>query len=273
MAISSPYDFITKNSQLMSYIFGNSTKQPAISTGSGRYNLPSGVNVPRVNLPDVELPTIQGPNINLNGPNLPPVSLPNLPQVDLPKLDLPNIGLPGIKLPDLNLPKFDLPQVPLPSTGGIGYNNGQITYNPTPEQAIRTGVDLANIAGQPGIAEGLGQFGAGISNVLGPATLIWSIGSALDSVFGNHNWTPATAEQITESFINTIANGPDPSNGNTREYWARLTPEQQAGFRVAGENKRRSLAPRFNLSQWNSIPQNTQQELIAEWGDWVRPTT
>lgn len=141
------------------------------------------VRMPKIGLDNVgfDLSDITTGKVGLGLPDAPGVDI-GLPKIDLGELGqgvMEGIGLEGVSLPSIDLSKVGidkLAEVPLPSTGGVGYDpkTGRITYNPTPEQAITTAKDVANIAGQKGAGSALGKLGeiaGGVGSVVGSAQL------------------------------------------------------------------------------------------------------
>ena len=241
MPLSSPYDFITKDDQLMNYIF-SSMKQPSFNAmGGGKYRLPSGVEVPKVKLPDVQLPEIKGPDLGIKAPEL------KLPSLNLPNVDLPNIGLPSIQLPKIDLPKLDLPQVPLPSAGGLGYDlkTGQVTYKPTPGQAIQTAADIAKIGGQEGLSSGLGQVGSVLSDFAGP--IAW-LTSAMKGVEGVQRNEAEAKEKLRLDNAATALLGPAKYSGVRPQEDAELQLKRRALMSYLEANPMADEAARNLLS-------------------------
>ena len=153
---------------------GSSSSSTLPNLNNPNVSTPS-VSGPNISGPNITAPSISTPNINLSAPSIsaPAVNLPSLPSIQTPDLGIqtPSLSLPSIPLPSIDTSSLNLPSVPLPSTGGIGYSNGQITYNPTPTQAINTAEDIANIIGQPGAAGTLSGIGSVLSSIAGPAAL------------------------------------------------------------------------------------------------------
>jgi len=263
MPISSPYDFITKDDQLMNYIF-SSMKQPsfnAMGGGGGSYQLPSGVNIPKVKLPDINLPGIQGPDLGIKAPELnlktPSLNLPsiNLPNVNLPQVNLPNIGLPSIQLPQINLPELNLPKVPLPSAGGLGYDlkTGQVTYKPTPTQAIQTAADLAKITGQTGLGQTLGAIAPVVGTVAAVPAMATAIGKVLEWLgIGAGDYTYESSAQTAAKFAKRLS-------GMTPSEIGRLISTN--GLNVFDSLK--AISPEY-AQQIKDYA--IEQDLINEWG-------
>lgn len=262
MPIADTYNYFNSPEDIIrrAYIFSNKD-----------YGLPGGRNVSRgtlpslPNLPKIDLPSIQGPNIDLKGPNidlkgpnfqgpalqwpnvkgpslnlpavnLPNINLPNMPQVPLPPLNLPQVDFSklGIRLPELNLPKLNLPQVPLPSTGGLGYSNGQITYQPTIEQGLNTAKDIAGIAGQKGLETVLGQAGSLVGNILPflpTIELLGKFGKGLLSgkMYDDPGpWANISKENAQDLFRNMITEmqiSKDPNYKNTPAFLTRSSAD------------------------------------------------
>lgn len=152
------------------------------------------IPTPSVGMPDLNLGGLPAPQLPSVGGRLPDIPTPKLPNIDLggtagnfPSIgmpSLPNVGLPSVSLPGVDLPKVNLGNYADLPTGGIGYNNGQITYNPSP-------TDIANLTKaigggmQQSALPGLQNVGSVLSNVGGTAgNVISGVGSALAPIAG-----------------------------------------------------------------------------------------
>lgn len=163
------------------------TEMKAAAIKPPSFNLPNvDLNGPSIDLPKIGAPTINPPSVGM--PSLPTPALPGMPGVPMPNPQMPQINLPTVQLPEMpniglpqgpqfGLPSINLPMPELPYLGdyqslpgaiapAIGLKDGQVTFNPSPGQAVDIGGKLGS-ALQGANLPFLSQVGSGLSSIAG----------------------------------------------------------------------------------------------------------